>query len=203
MKNKRLKNGFKAELFSKGFSAYVDMQNFKDCDNWDDYIFYLKKYHDNDKLRIDRTYNIVKVTMLFHIVEHHFITVMDFIYKDCKDRDKIIKFNDNLKRRLKKRGVGEKDINELFEKVEIINSYILQYVAGYTFGELVNLFEIISLDTNLLKNLINLKDHRNYIIHCPSSAHEDLDIHLKEAKKLIDVIFLDCDKIMDEYVNER
>lgn len=184
-----------------GFILWSFMDNFKDVNSFDEYLVNFDKKDDWSKYK-EIIFKITKIIMITHVIEHRLISKIEMIYNSSPNdqQEKIQKdIIDKTKRTNK---IKREDAIDLIKKQQDSRSDvwivppILQYVAGYTLGDLVYLYGLqVKNDNKLLVLLKEFKEKRNTIIHNTTSSRINIKNEINDALKLIDSIFAIFDNV--------
>lgn len=135
----------------------------------------------------ERVFKILKIFSLAVVIEAGLVELMDHQYMNFSDEKKQ-KIRDIILKKIKSsRKVTLEKAEELVgeqlsNSKKIIISPILQYLAGYSMGELISFAENnFNFEKKLLDDLYLFKDSRNLIIHNSTSTRHDVDSTLEEA----------------------
>lgn len=170
----------------KGFNLWFLLNKINGLQKFEE-LLDNQRFSDNERNNILR---LLKIQGYATILEHTLIAVMDGEWDDFSDNKKAIirqevknrtvKFR-SLKRELSPDTEAERLINEQTSSSgKIIITPVLQYVAGYTMGNLIKLAEDhFSVDQQILSKMEEFKDARNYVMHNSTSSREDIDVHFE------------------------
>ena len=173
--------------FIKGFSLFILFDQIIKAKN-------LETFLGNKHVSIigkERFFKISKVLALSATNEHLLVEKMYYQFDDFD----IIK-KELIEKRLLKQIIKNQRLkgnNYLLEAKEILREAtsgsknlmtppILQYIAGYTMGELLSFVQDnFSIDKLILEKFKDFKEKRNFIIHNSTSSREDVDENLNIA----------------------
>lgn len=156
---------------------------------------------------------LIRIQSYATILEQTLIAVMDGEWDDFSEAKKEVVRQEVKRRTIKYRNLTKKkDPDEEAERLikeqissssKIIIPPILQYVAGYTMGNLLKLAQDhFTIDKQILTKMEEFKEARNYVMHNSTSSREDIDSHfetgLTVAKELEEMLGNALDVVLEK-----
>jgi len=195
MKQKR-SNSHNNQNFIIGLTLFECISELRGAKSFKNYIELLDSYSHIMPNLHKIIFNLMRVSAITHIIEHNLILKMELLYKKAiKDIQEEIK-KDIIKKTTKMNSLNKEEALKLIKKQQEGENVwmippILQYVAGYSLGELIHLYGML-VDKNddlLLPLLDKFKNARNNIVHNMTSSRIDISQNIDDAINSMKKIF--------------
>jgi hypothetical protein len=187
------------ELVGIGFGMWVTFSQLtaEEINSWDELF---SKIGSEEKGLL---FEILKLISFSVFIASNLVWEMNKQFKLMSEEKKERIKRDIFKKIKRFRRLNERDWQTVAEKMvreqvldpeEIISTPVLEYLAGYTLGDLRRFAENFSFENPFLEKLEQFVDARNFVLHNPTSTRGDLRQHLKtgldcgiELKKLLGI----------------
>ena len=174
-------------LFVNGMRFWTNLESIADANNMNEFLN-SRFTNESDKSDI---FSILRVFATTVVIEHLLILNMSKRYQSLGAAAK-----ENVKKDVLdkiKRTMGLKNGNADAEAERLLSEQVsssenlftppvLQYLAGYTLGGLINLYKKhLQINPDLEESLRKFADARNFVVHNTLSSREDIYEHIRTA----------------------